>query len=171
MTVIAPPSDPDERLLEEALVVVRAARERAPLDFLVAIALVLVAIAAVLFAIGLVVGGTAQGVTFDLAAEVLGAFLTVVLIDGLWKRQETGAAQGLRATETAIRARQRAADPLAPGDRQGWQAFIAEYRDLTGQRSLVGRLGAARSFARRAHDLELEAARLIGRPPVGPEFE
>ena len=73
----------DDIVLERAIEVVRDARERAPADFLVAIAVVLLALAAILLIGGAIVGGSVQDLCFNLGSEVLGAWLTVVLIDGL----------------------------------------------------------------------------------------
>lgn len=154
MTGPRPAADPDGRLLREALVVVRSARERAPADFLIALAVVLGGLAIVLLVVGLVVGGTAGELCRDLAVEVGGAWLTVVLVDGLWRRAETGAATRLRAMETALQDRIDAgATALQPVDREGWQSFVATYGDLTRRTSLVDRVRAARDYGRRAHEL------------------
>jgi hypothetical protein len=160
----APPTAaaPDERLLEEALVVVRAARDRAPADFLVALAVVLGALSAGLFAIGLLVGDPLGDVALDLAVEVFGAWLTVVLIDGLWKRQETGASERLREMEHRLAARLDGSAELTDAERAGWRAFVDEYRDLTTRTTVVERLSATRGYGRRVHRLERHGERLLG---------
>ena len=164
-----------DHALEAAIEVVRDARERAPVDFLVAIAVVLLAIAAVLLLAGAVVGGSLQDLCFNLGSEALGAWLTVVLIDGLWKRQETGASARLRDMEARLAARRDAGDELEASDRQGWLAFVDDYRDLTERRTMRDRIRAARGYGRRAHELEkrAEAMLLVGhdRPAPGNGLE
>ena len=163
MTGPSPVSGTDERLLREALVVVRAARDRAPTDFLIAIAVVLGGIAAVLAVIGLMADGVAQDLALNLAAEVAGTLLTVVLIDGLWDRQQTGAAERLRRMELALLRRiARANGPvMSTTDREAWRAFVDEYRELTRRDSFLDRLRAARGFGRRAQGLERRGEALL----------
>lgn len=151
----------DEKLLQNAIEVVRDARERAPADFLVAIAVVLLALAAMLLVVGAAVGGTLQDLCFNLGSEALGAWLTVVLIDGLWKRQETGASVRLRRVEDGLLARQAAGATLGETERRGWRTFVDDYRDLTDRRTLRHRVRAARGFGRRAHELELRAEAML----------
>ena len=163
MTVSSPDAAIDERLLREALVVVRAARDRAPTDFLIAIAVVLGGIAAILAVIGVLADGVVRDLALNLAAEVAGALLTVVLIDGLWDRQQTGAAERLRRMETALQ--RRIAGANGPGmsttDREAWRAFVDEYRELTRRDTLLDRLRAARGFGRRAQALERRGEALL----------
>jgi hypothetical protein len=160
------PRSDDDNVLEAAIEVVRDARERAPADFLVAIAVVLLAIAGVLLLVGTIVGGSIQDLCFNLGSEALGAWLTVVLIDGLWKRQETGASARLRDMEDRLAARRDAGDTLDVTEREGWREFVADYRVLTDRRTLPDRIRAARGYGRRAHDLELRADAMLR---VGPD--
>jgi hypothetical protein len=151
----------DDSVLGTSIEVVRDARERAPADFLVAIAVVLLAIAAVLLIGGAIIGGWVQDLCFNLGSEALGAWLTVVLIDGLWKRQETGASARLREIEVQLAARRDTADSLDVTERQEWRAFVADYRDLTDRRTLLDRIRSARGYGRRAHELELRAEAML----------
>ena len=162
MTAPQPAATPDERLLAEALVVVRAARERAPVDFLVALAVALGLLAVALLVAGSVLGGTIGSVALDLGVEVVGAWLTVVLVDGLWRRHETGAAERLRAMETRLAARIDATTELTDAERAGWVAFVDEYRDLTARTSVVDRLRATRDYGARARRLEGQGELLLG---------
>ena len=163
MTMSSPDAAIDERLLREALVVVRAARDRAPTDFLIAIAVVLGGIAAILAVIGVLADGVVRDLALNLAAEVAGALLTVVLIDGLWDRQQTGAAERLRRMEIALQ--RRIAGANGPGmsttEREAWRAFVDEYRALTRRDTLLDRLRAARGFGGRAQALERRGEALL----------
>ncbi|MFL5778702.1 MAG: hypothetical protein ACJ761_07135 [Chloroflexota bacterium] len=154
----------DERLLREALLVIRSARDRAPTDFIFALAVVLGGMAAVLAAIGFLVDGVMRDLSLNLAAEVAGALLTVVLVDGLWDRQQTGAAERLGRLETALRARisHPTDEPMSRGEHEAWQAFVAEYRELTRRETLLDRLRAARGYGRRAQALERQGESLLG---------
>jgi hypothetical protein len=153
----------DDVVLERAIEVVRDARERAPADFLVAIAVVLLALAAILLIGGAIVGGSVQDLCFNLGSEALGAWLTVVLIDGLWKRHETGVAARLRDIEDGLVARRDAGDELDVTERQGWREFVADYRNLTDRSTVPERIRAARGYGRRAHELELRAEAMLRR--------
>ena len=146
----------DERLLREALIVIRSARDRAPTDFLIALAVVLGCIAAVLAAIGIVMDGVVRDLALNFSAEVAGALLTVVLIDGLWDRQQTGAADRLRRMESALQRRVAGASaaPMSADERDAWRGFVDEYRELTRRDTLLDRLRGARGYGGRARALE-----------------
>jgi hypothetical protein len=160
-----PTIDGDERLLDDALGVVRDARSRLPSDFLVAIGAFLVLVAAALLAIGVSVGGRVGDLAINLAVEVLGALLTVVVIDGLWSRAQSGSAERLRLVEDRlqrrIRAQRRVAARLSESERAGWGDVISEYRGLTARDSLLDRLAAARDYGRRARRIEKLAEQLL----------
>jgi hypothetical protein len=161
----SPTTDGDERLLEDALGVVRDARSRLPSDFLVAIGAFLVLVAAVLLAIGVSVGGRVGDLAINLAVEVLGALLTVVVIDGLWSRAQSGNGERLRLVEDRLRRRIRAqrqtAALLSETERTGWGEVIAEYGRLTARGSLLDSLAAARDYGRRARRIENRAEELL----------
>jgi hypothetical protein len=165
----SPTTDGDERLLEDALGVVRDARSRLPSDFLVTIGAFLVLVAAVLLAIGVSVGGRVGDLAINLAVEVVGALLTVVVIDGLWSRAQTGSAERLRLVEDRLqrrlRAQRRAAGQISETERTGWGDVIAEYRRLTARGSLLDRLAAARDYGRRAQRLEQRLEELLVEEP------
>jgi len=162
----SPSRDPaiDERLLREALIVIRSARDRAPTDFLIALAVVLGAIAVALGVIGFVADWVMRDLSLNLAAEVAGALLTVVLVDGLWDRQQTGAAERLRRMETALQRRIAESDetPMSTADHEAWRAFVDEYRELARRQTLLDRLRAARGYGRRAQALERQGEALLG---------
>jgi hypothetical protein len=160
-----PTTDGDQRLLEDALGVVRDARSRLPGDFLVAIGAFLVLVAAVLLGIGVSVGGRVGDLAINLAVEVVGALLTVVVIDGLWSRAQSGSAVRLRSVEDQlqrrIHAHRRDASRLSETERTGWSDVIAEYRRLTARGSVFDRLAAARDYGRRAQRIEKRAEQLL----------
>ncbi len=165
MTASISPRDPDERLLEEALVVIRDARERAPRDYLVAIAILLGLLAAALLAIGVLLGGRLGDLSLNLGIEVVGALLTVVVIDGLWSRAQTASTDRLRSIEDRLQrrawARRDRVHPLMPAERAGWLDVVTEYRRLTTRTSLLDRLSAARDYGRRAQRIEHQAEQLL----------
>ena len=164
MTASISPRDPDERLLEEALVVIRDARGRAPRDYLVAIAILLGLLAAALLAIGALLGGRLGELSLNLGVEVVGALLTVVVIDGLWSRAQTASTDRLRSIEDRLQRRawaRRDGTPLMPAERAGWLDVVTEYRRLTTRTSLLDRLSAARDYGRRAQRIEHQAEQLL----------
>jgi hypothetical protein len=95
----------DVGLIDEAVAVVQNARARAPQDFLFGLAVVLGSIALALLAAAALTEGILQDVLLNLGAEVVGAWLTVVLIDGLWKRLESGASASLERTSRRLEER------------------------------------------------------------------
>src|SRR6476619_3631240 len=117
---------PDAGLIDEAVDVVHAARARAPQDFLFGLALVLGSIALALLGAAALTGGTVQDLLLNLGSEVLGAWLTVVLIDGLWKRLEAGATASLEAMTRKLDARR--GMRLTDGERSAWRSFVDDYR-------------------------------------------
>jgi hypothetical protein len=137
----------DDRLIDEVEGVVRDARRRAPQDFLFAISVVLGAIAVALLALGWVTGGVLQSVLLNLGTEVLGAWLTVVLIDGLWRRLEAGATASLDAIGAKVEARR--GRPMTADEREAWRAFVDEYRTLVAAESLPDRLRALPDYHHR----------------------
>lgn len=151
----------DQRLLDEALVVVRDARQRAPSDFLIAIAVLLGGATLVLLAAAALAGGSAHDFLLNLSSEAIGALVTVVVIDGLWKRAETGASASLRAMGDRLQARRDAGTAMSDVERSSWRSFVDDYRSLTARETLRDRLVATRSFGRRAHDLEERGERTL----------
>jgi hypothetical protein len=156
---------PDERLLEEALVTIRDARERLPRDFLIAIAVVLGLVAAALLAVGMLVTGRVGDLAINLSVELIGALVTVVVIDGLWSRAQSGSADRLRLIEDQLRLRMRSrigGVPLSAEERDGWQDVVTDYNELTARATLRDRLSATRDYGRRAQSIERRAERLLG---------
>jgi hypothetical protein len=154
---------PDVVLIDEAVAVVQDARARAPQDFLFGLAVVLGSIALALLAAAALSGGILQDLLLNLGAEVIGAWLTVVLIDGLWKRLEAGASASLE--RTSRRLEERKETPLSDAERQAWRAFVDDYRALVDRESPVDRIRAVPSYGRRMHELEARANRTLDEQP------
>jgi hypothetical protein len=142
----------DSALIDDALAVVGDARRRAPRDFVVALAAILGALALALLGAAAVSGGSVRDLLLNLASEVVGAWLTVVLIDGLWKRMEAGASASLERMTAALE--ERRGLPLTNDERQAWRMFVQEYTQLEGARSPLGQARAVRDYARRLRELE-----------------
>lgn len=154
----------DERLIDEAIAGIDAARARAPRDFMLAIAIVLGAIAAVLLAVGLLTSGTIHDLCLNLGSEVVGAWLTVVLIDGLWQRRKEGTSRSLEAMARRLETRRldaRRGHPLSAGEREAWGVFVDESDRLTGARSLPQRLRELRAYSGRLAELEAHGNRTL----------
>jgi hypothetical protein len=165
MTTLRTSDDPDERLLEEALGVIRDARDRLPRDYLVAIAALLGLVAAALLVVGMLVDGRLGDLAINLSVEVLGALLTVVVIDGLWSRAESGSAERLRSIEARLRIRIRARQSgvsLGADERAGWLDLVGDYHELTDRASVRDRLTVTRDYGRRAQTIERQAEHLLG---------
>lgn len=154
---------PDPGLIDEAVEVVQAARTRAPADFLLALAAVLGTLAVVLLVAAALTTGIVQEFLLNLGVEVIGAWLTVVLIDGLWKRLEAGASDSLDAMRRDLESRREA--PLSDDERRAWQAFVDDYRTLMRPRSPFARIGGVPAYGKRIHDLELHGERTLARFP------
>ena len=107
---------------------------------------------AVLLLVGaLLTSGTLHDFLLNLSAEVLGSWLTVVVIDGLWKRLEDGASAGLDAM--GRRLEEHRTRPMTDAERQAWRVFVDEYHQLVGAESVPDRLRALPTYRRRMHDL------------------
>jgi hypothetical protein len=163
----------DDRLIDEVEGVVRDARRRAPQDFLFALSVVLGAIAVALLALGALTGGVLQSVLLNLGTEVVGAWLTVVLIDGLWRRLEAGATASLDAIGTKVETRR--GRPMTADEREAWRAFVDEYRRLVAAESLPERLRALpdyrhrmKAVADRGNRTLEEFERIAARTPLPP---
>jgi hypothetical protein len=75
----------DARLIDDVVRALRAERQRWPADLLALLAVGLSVAVLALLGIGLLVGpGPAQDILLNLAAEFVGAIVTVVVIGGLW---------------------------------------------------------------------------------------
>ena len=159
MTGQATPEEPDDRLIDDVVDVVRDARRRAPQDFLFALSVVLGLIAVTLLAAGAVTGGVLQDVLLNLGAEVVGAVITVVLIDGLWRRLEAGATASLDAIGTRIEARR--GHPMTADEREAWRTFVVEYRTLVAAESLPARIRALPDYRRRMKAMEARGNRTL----------
>ena len=149
----------DDRLIDEVVDVVHDARRRAPQDFLFALSLILGAIALALLAAGALTGGTLQDLLLNLASEVVGAWLTVVLIDGLWRRLEAGATASLDAIGTKLEAHR--GRPMTSDEREAWRLFVDEYHTLVGAESFVGRMRALPDYRHRIKAVEARGNRTL----------
>jgi membrane protein implicated in regulation of membrane protease activity len=151
--------DSDTGLIDEALVVVYDARARAPRDFLFALGIVLGSGALVLLIAAALTGGLLQDLLLNLGVEVIGAWLTVVLINGLWRRLEAGASAGLDAMSGKLEKRR--GSPMTDAERQAWRVFVDEYQSLVSAESLVDRLRALLTYRRRMRALEARGNRTL----------
>lgn len=151
--------DSDAKLIDEAIAVVRDARARAPRDFLFALALTLgIAVVALLVGAFLTVG-TPHDLLLNLGTEVIGVWLTVVLINGLWRRREAGASAALDAMSRKLE--ERKGSRLSEEERQAWRVFVDEYRTLVDAQSLLDRVRALPAYRRRIRKLEATGNRTL----------
>ena len=150
----------DEQLIAEALRAVDDARARAPRDFLVALATLLGVAAAALLASGLISTGPLRDVSFNLAAEVLGTLLTVVVIDGWWRRRQAGASETLDRLRTVLHGSRQ--EPLRDTERRAWSAFVADYRAALQRETFGDRVRALLSYGHRIRQIEARANRALG---------
>jgi hypothetical protein len=144
--------DADAELIDEAIAVVQDARARAPRDFLFALAVILGIATVALLAGTFLTGGTLHDLFLNLATEVIGVWLTVVLINGLWRRREVGASAALDAMNRKLE--ERRGSQLSGEERQAWQVFVDEYHTLVGAESFLHRVRAIPTYRRRIRELE-----------------
>jgi len=152
-------TNPDADLIDEALDVVHDARARAPADFIIALGVVLGVVAVGLLAVAAVTSGASQDFLMNLGVEVIGAWLTVVLINGLWRRLEVGASASLDAM--SARLHERRGSPLGDGEREAWRLFVDEYRELTRSNSWLSRVRALPAYRQRMHALQTSGNRTL----------
>ena len=113
----------------------------------------------------MLVDGRLGDLAINLSVEVIGALLTVVVIDGLWSRAQSGSAERLRLIEDRLRLRirpRRGGLTLTANERDGWQDVVTGYKELTARTTLRDRLMATRDYARRAQTIERRAEQLLG---------
>ncbi len=149
----------DAAVIDAALAAVRDAQSRAPRDFLVALGAFLAALAVALLVVAVISGGIVQAMLLNLASEVLGAGLTVVLIDGLWKRIEAGASTSLDLMVTRLEERRDIA--LSESEREAWMLLVDEYRSSARRESPLSRLRSSANSARRLRELEARGNRTL----------
>ncbi len=153
----------DAALIDDALAVIRDARQQAPSDFMFSLAIVLGCLGVGLLAMGWLVDGAAQDILIGLGCEVLGAWLTVVLIDGLWKRLEAGASDSL--DRMAGRLEQRKGDAMSDAEREAWREFVDGYRATLASPSRLERMRTVPSFRHRLDALEARGNRTLAEFP------
>jgi hypothetical protein len=152
----------DDRLIEDAIAVLDDAGARAPRDFLVSLSVVLAVVAALLLAGGAIADGALQDVLLNLASEVVGIGITVILIDGLWKRRETATSATLVSLTRRLESQRGVA--LGDDERAAWQGFVDDYRLATARETIPDRARAVTSYGRRVADLERRAERILATP-------
>jgi hypothetical protein len=146
-------------LVDEALAVVHDARRRAPRDFLITLAVLLGGGALVLLAAAALTGGALHELLINLGFELIGALITVVLIDGLWRRLEAGTSAGLDAM--SARLERRRGSQMTEKELQAWRIFVDEYQGLVSADSLVDRLWALPTYRKRMRALEARGNRTL----------
>jgi hypothetical protein len=151
----------DAALIDQAVAVCDDAVRRAPRDFLLMLALVLGTTAGVLLVAAAVTTGSLQDLLLNLGVEVIGTVLTVVLIDGLWKRQQAGATSTLQAMGRDLEDRRDR--PLTEDERDAWRVFVDEYHDLVRAESYRVRARALPHCRRRIRALEARGNRTLER--------
>jgi hypothetical protein len=142
----------DRDLIDAALDVVADASARAPREYLLAAALVLAALAAALLVGAALAAGSTRDLLLNLASEVIGAWITVVVIDGLWRRSEANADALLGDLRRGLEARRE--QPLSAAEREAWTVFVDEYGSRIRGRSALGALRGFRGYGRELERLE-----------------
>ena len=87
--------------------------------------------------------------------ELLGVLITVVLIDGLWRRREAATTASLDATLGRLEARRHKI--LTEEERAAWRQFAHDYHELHRDGSPVTRLRHPAAYRRRLLDLQRRA--------------
>jgi hypothetical protein len=162
MTAAAPgdaPARDDNAVIDAALAAIRDARLRAPREYLLGIAGVLALVAVALLGAASLTSGGVHDLLLNLGAEVIGACLTLLLIDGLWQRLQVATSATLDAMTARLTARR--GHPLSTGERAAWTRFADEYASTLGHRSLAGRLSGVRGASRRLDELEAAGNRTL----------
>jgi len=96
-----------------------------------------------------------------LEAAVLEDEVGRVLEDAAEERAQRRLGPFPRVARRGLAARLDSGEALDVKERQGWHAFVADYRDLTDRRTFRDRIRAALRYGRRAHELELRAEALL----------
>ena len=152
-----PRSDPE--VVEGALAAVRDARSRALSDYLFGLAWILAAVAVLLLAAAAATTGSLHDVLLNLAAEVAGAWLTLLLVDGLLRRLQVATSASLDAMTAGLEGRR--GRVLSAAERQAWQQLTDAYWSSARHRSLVGRVLDFARGRRRLEALEAEGNRTL----------
>ena len=143
----------NEVVIDDALGVLAQARARVAADNLVGLAVALLIGAASAIVIAILSGpGILQDLGLNLGVELVGALITVVVIDGLWKRRQATTTESLEATVRRLEARRGVA--LSPAERDAWRAFADAYGSIAGGTSVIDRGRGIPAYRRRLADLE-----------------
>jgi membrane protein implicated in regulation of membrane protease activity len=146
-------------LIDEAIGVVQDARVRAPRNFLFALAVVLGSSALALLAGAALTGGTIHDLFLNLGTEVIGVWITVILINGLWNRREVATSASL--DETTQKLEERRGSQMSEEERQAWRVFVDDYYALVSAESLVDRVRVLPTYRRRIRTLEARCHRTL----------
>ena len=117
----------DAALLSDVADALRDERRRAPADLLGILALLLVGAAIATLVIGATVGpGVPQDVLLNLASELVGVVLTVVLIGGLWHRVQASSYETMDDLVALVEAHRTMG--LDDGERAAYRAMVELHR-------------------------------------------
>jgi len=151
----------DAELLDGALEALNEARSRAPGDYLLALAVALVVAAAGLLVAAAFATGAAQDLLLNLGVEVMGALLTVVVIDGLWQRRQAATSASLDAMRRKLEARRDR--PMTDDERVAWGKLVDGYHAAVAGGSWIDRVRALPHYRSRLEALEVEANETLER--------
>jgi hypothetical protein len=119
----------DQQLLDNVITALREVRARAPRDFLLLLSILLVILLAVVALLTVLLQDEfLKNLLLNVGIEIVGAWLTVILIDGLWHRLQVGSLAEYEVMAQKLESRK--ATPLTDEEREAWSIFIELYRDL-----------------------------------------
>lgn len=137
----------DAVLLSEVADALRDERRRAPADLLGILAMLLVGAAITTLVVGVTVGpGVPQDVLLNLASELVGVVLTVVLIGGLWHRVQSSSYETMDELVALVQAHRTTG--LDDGERAAYRAMVDLHR-RTARSGFLVRLVTGLVFALR----------------------
>lgn len=118
---------PDAELLADVAEALREERRRAPADLLGILALLLVLSAVGVLVLGVAIGpGVPRDVLLNLAGELVGVVLTVVLIGGLWHRVQASSYETMDELVALVEAHRTAG--LDDRERVAYRAMVDLHR-------------------------------------------
>ncbi len=141
----------DAALIAASLEVIRRGKERAPQDYLVALAVALVGVTAAFLVGAVITDGFLHDLCLNFAAEAFGAVLTVVVIDGVWKRREAATTSRLDAITAELRRLRHRS--MTASERDAWRTFVDASEGLAKAESVADRLRHDPTRIRRLEDL------------------
>jgi hypothetical protein len=145
MLAMAVLDEVDAALLGEVADALRDERRRAPADLLGILALLLGGAAIAALVVGASVGpGVPQDVLLNLASELVGVVLTVVLIGGLWHRVQSTSFETMDDLVALVEAHRTTG--ISDGERAAYRAMVDLHR-RTARSGFVVRLVTGLVFA------------------------